>query len=120
MNLIFSLLLSAAIGGAILHNAEKPHINLGMDYVRARQILLGQGYIPATQRPTVPCEEGDRRCQNYPEMLYCSPTGIALCAFIWRTPRGETIEILTAGEDNPGVEQVRCILGCYEHQRTAP
>lgn len=120
MNPITALLLVATASGALIQAKDRPSISLGMDYAQARQILIGQGYYPAPQKPSDPCGEGDRRCQGYPEMLYCSPTGIALCSFIWRTPRGETIEILTAGEDTPGIENIRCIIGCHSHQRTAP
>lgn len=79
-------------------------------YVEARRSLAGLGWSPVTLPDADRCPSGDGRCAGRPEMLSCSGTGIAACAFTWR--RGDTlIEVFTAGEI-PVVTGVRCRAGC--------
>jgi hypothetical protein len=79
-------------------------------YAEARRSLIGLGWSPVTLPDADRCSPRDGRCAGRPEMVACSGTGIAACAFAWR--RGDTlVEVLTAGE-NPVVTGVRCRAGC--------
>jgi hypothetical protein len=87
-----------------------PNFPRNTGYGEARQSLIGLGWSPVTLPDADRCPARDERCAGRPEMLSCSGTGIAACAFTWK--RGDTlIEVFTAGEA-PVVTGVRCRAGC--------
>lgn len=80
-------------------------------YGRARSSLLALGYQPVVTPDADKCGDGDSRCAGRPEMQSCSGTGMAYCAFLWRGPQEQLIEIITAGED-ARVDSVICRANC--------
>ncbi len=89
-----------------------PNFPRNTDYGEARRSLIGLGYTPVTLPDSDKCEAGDMRCQGRPEMSACAGTGLGQCIFVWRSKSGALIEIVTVGEDNPGVSAVRCRANC--------
>jgi hypothetical protein len=73
----------------------------GTPYDQARLALLEGGWQPVVVPDADRCAPGDARCAGRPEMVACSGTGLAQCAFAWRQG-GITIEIITTG-DPPAV-----------------
>ncbi|WP_198378243.1 hypothetical protein [Neoroseomonas rubea] len=70
----------------------------GTPYAAARQVLIAAGWEPLRLPDADRCAPRDTRCEGRPEMVACSGTGTAPCAFAWR--RGaEEIEVLTTGPD---------------------
>jgi hypothetical protein len=101
--------LVLAVNPALAQQAA-PAFPRNTGYAEARQSLVGLGWAPVTLPDADRCPPRDGRCAGRPEMLSCSGTGIAACAFTWR--RGDTlIEVLTAGEV-PVVTGTRCRAGC--------
>ena len=88
-----------------------PKLKRGVAYQDARQNLVGIGWLPVTLPNADECMKNDYRCQGRPEMLSCSGTGLASCAFTWR--RGDTIiAVITVGESDPSVFKIVCRIGC--------
>ena len=102
------LLLAAVPAGA----AERtPSFPKRTAYGEARATLIGLGWAPVKLPDADTCDEGDERCQGRPEMLSCSGTGRANCAFTWK--KGDSlVQINTYGETNPMIDNVRCRAGC--------
>lgn len=93
--------------------AAVPSIPKNTPYHEARPRLLAMGYTPAKfkQKPTS-CLPYDERCTQYPEAEWCSGTGSARCNFLWRSKKGELIEILTHGEEYLFIKEIRCRSNC--------
>lgn len=108
--LIVGLALIAS--GAAWAAEQLPTFPRNADYSEARRSLIGLGYSPVTLPGSDQCEDGDMRCQGRPEMSSCAGTGLAQCVFVWRSPKGSLIEVVTVGENNPGVSAVRCRANC--------
>lgn len=106
---VFATLIFVA--GIASAQAEVPRIKSGTPYRAARAVLLASGYKPVRRVDADKCYESDMRCQGRPEMHRCSGTGLGYCWFLWEKD-GATIEVITVGEGEPGVERVRCESGC--------
>ncbi|WP_199093505.1 hypothetical protein [Bosea sp. ASV33] len=106
--LSLALLLSTAAWAA----EKLPTFPKNTDYREARRSLIGLGYKPVTLPDSDKCSPGDGRCEGYPEMASCAGTGLGQCLFIWRSPTNALIEIVTVGENNPGVSAIRCRANC--------
>lgn len=80
-------------------------------YADARKQLTDAGWSPVTQPNAQKCDNGDARCENYPEMLSCAGAGNAACQFTWKN--GDTvIDVVAVGEGGQTVDTVRCVSGC--------
>lgn len=89
-----------------------PWFSRSAEYSAVRRLLLRSGWSPIIDVNAAWCEPDDDRCRGRPEMVSCSGTGAAACAFSWR--RGATkIHVFTQGEgaDNK-VTSARCEAGC--------
>ena len=100
------------VGGAAVAAERLPTFPRNTDYAEARRSLIGLGYEPVTLPGADQCGEGDGRCQGRPEMSACAGTGLGQCIFVWRSKIGALIEVITVGENNPGVSAVRCRANC--------
>jgi hypothetical protein len=99
-----------ALASAAISAERVPRLQKNSDYRDARASLIALGWVPVRLETAEECD-GDRRCVGRPEMVSCSGTGLGYCVFAWR--KGETlIEVITAGEDEPGVSAVRCRVNC--------
>ena len=105
------LAIAAVLIATAANSAERvPRLQKNADYRDARASLIALGWTPVRLETAEECD-GDRRCAGRPEMVSCSGTGLGYCVFAWR--KGDTlIEVITAGEDEPGVSAVRCRLNC--------
>lgn len=68
-------------------------IKSGIEYAKARSILLNQGYKPkkvCNADATIPA-----LCKSYPEIEACSG-GSESCKMIFRSPNGQDIEVFTS------------------------
>jgi len=106
------LALALMASGAAWAVERLPSFPKNTDYREARRSLIGLGYKPITLPDADECSPGDGRCQGYPEMSSCAGTGLGQCLFVWKSPAGALIEIITVGENNPGVSAVRCRANC--------
>ncbi len=81
-------------------------------YAAARETLLKQGWKPVHQPDKgFVCQKGDERCEGRPETVDCAGTGLANCIFRWKR-KGVVIDVLTAGEADPQITEVKCKKGC--------
>lgn len=102
----------AAMGTAATAAEPLPSFPKNTSYQEARRSLIGLGYKPVTLPDADQCNAGDERCQGRPEMSSCSGTGLAHCAFAWRSKGGTLFEIITIGEGTNKVHAVRCWANC--------
>lgn len=110
MRIVLSMVVTAMLLVPAMAQQGLPTFPRETGYAEARRSLTGLGWSPVTLPDADRCPRNDERCAGRPEMLSCSGTGIAACAFTWR--RGDTlIEVFTAGE-NPVVTGIRCRAGC--------
>lgn len=104
--------LALVASGAASAAERLPSFPKNTDYREARRSLIGLGYTPIKLPEADECMKGDRRCEGFPEMSSCAGTGLAQCLFVWKSKSDALIEIVTIGEDNPGVAAVRCRANC--------
>lgn len=103
----------AMLASGVAVAAERlPNFPKNTDYREARRSLIGLGYTPIKLPDADECAKGDRRCEGHPEMSSCAGTGLAQCVFVWKSKNNALIEIVTVGEDNPGVSAIRCRANC--------
>lgn len=78
-------------------------------YVEVRKELIALGYRPFKGRhwQTQDACPGLARCSDYPELVYCSGTGIAICesAFVYRK-NNFYIKVFSYGEIKKKVDQI--------------
>ena len=77
----FLVATAGAISPAVAAPASssKPMKLEGMDYLRARAIILSFGWKPLVGH----CEADESACQRYPEIEACSCCGTAPCAMVF-------------------------------------
>lgn len=90
--------LSLTVSG---QNGGLPRFKKGESYQNVRFKMLKAGWKPYHSPKADECADGDKRCENRPEMEACAGTGFAPCSFLWKR-RGKTVSILTIGEDEAG------------------
>jgi hypothetical protein len=87
----------------------------GMEYLRAREIILGYGWRPRAGE----CRnsgEAERNCARYPEISVCSGTGLGYCAMTF-VKTGRCLVVTTIGgvpQEKPGdthVDHLRFFTG---------
>lgn len=81
---------------------------IGRPYDYSQAVLRTQGLRPVkvVYHPVaLTCEDGF--CEKYPEVYYCSGTGINSCHFVWRTQKGKYKIVDTHGEVNLIVDHFR-------------
>jgi hypothetical protein len=83
---------------AIDQQPAVPALVKGEPYDHVRRALIAAGWRPARLKTADPCEAGDVRCANRPEMVSCSDAGIAPCRFLWRKD-GYRLTVFTFGMD---------------------
>jgi hypothetical protein len=90
-----------------LSESQVNGVRPGMPYAEARARLLEFGYEGAAS-PPARCPAGrEALCRRNPrELEDCAGTGRAPCLFVFRYPRGRTIEVVTEG-DRPVVRAIR-------------
>jgi hypothetical protein len=76
-----------------------PVIQQGTSYSDVRNILLQQGWSPVTMPNSDKCDDGDMRCQAFPEMETCSGVEMEPCMFTWR--RGSDLIGVSAQGEAP-------------------
>lgn len=106
------IFVAALMSCAAVAVEKLPTFPKNTDYREARRSLIALGYKPVTLPDSDRCAPGDGRCQGYPEMNSCAGTGLGQCLFVWRSPTNALIEIVTVGENNPGVSGIRCRANC--------
>ena len=104
--------LAMLASGVAVASERLPSFPKNTDYREARRSLIGLGYAPIKLPDADECMTGDRRCEGHPEMSSCAGTGRAQCIFVWKSKTNALIEVVTVGEDNPGVSAVRCRANC--------
>lgn len=96
-----SVIIAALMGISTVCSAQSMSDEfVGVPYTLARARLWQAGYRPFLPKDRLTsCEQGDRRCSNYPEMETCSSEGQKVCLTRWHDQvYSRTIYIATAGE----------------------
>jgi hypothetical protein len=80
----------------------------GMEYLKARHIILGYGWTPFSGNCSGP-DVSNRTCASYPEVGNCTGVGVGLCdmTFVRRNRCLELVTIGGAPQDKPGDTVVR-------------
>lgn len=81
-------------------------IKQGMDYQKARKILLKSGWqiVPMNVKPNgmpvcYPSFGKKNHCKGQFEIAYCAPTGLAYCQMVFYDGRKTYLDITTIGEE---------------------
>lgn len=101
-----------------------PRFRLHTPYSQVRAALAGAGYSPQIIRdrpmdePT--CERERRLCKAYPELLWCSGTGMSFCKWLFRrTSDGRFVTVTTDGEPPDGMVYVAMAMASHEEIKAA-
>lgn len=81
----------------VVGKTKLPDFEENESYASVRLKMLNAGWKPFISENADSCMEGDGRCQDRPEMLMCSGSGMANCKFLWQK-EGEVKAICTIGE----------------------
>jgi hypothetical protein len=81
-------------------SAKKPIKLEGMEYSKARRVILGYGWTPWTGH----CEADPQTCAAFPEVDVCSASFPIQCGMRF-VRRGSCLMVGTAGEAPPGFEE---------------
>lgn len=79
--------------------ADLPRFKKGESYTSVRTKMIKSGWTPFHSKDADVCSEGDKRCEDRPEMESCADTGMANCKFLWKK-NGKTTAICTVGEED--------------------
>lgn len=81
-------------------------IKSGMDYSKARKLLLNNGWKPIVMNKTPNGKPScylfigsPSDCNRQYEIAHCMPTGAAYCSMFFVNKRKEYLKVITSGED---------------------
>lgn len=103
LSLIFSFSFSfnhcyASPGFSSKDKSADPNFSAGEPYGLVREKLIKDGWSPVLSPDADACMNGDKRCENRPEMEACSGSGLAPCKFVWKKNNHE-LNVFTLGAD---------------------
>ena len=85
---------------AFAQSGGLPKFKKNESYKSVRAKMLKAGWKPFHAPDAEECANGDKRCENRPEMQQCAAeTDEAPCVFLWKR-KGKTFVIQTAGIEN--------------------
>ena len=77
------------------HGAKPPKLE-GMEYPKARKIILGYGWVLSPGNCTGIDRNYDNSCARFPEIENCSGTGVGYCDMDFAKP-GQCLTVTTVG-----------------------
>lgn len=95
---VLIFIIALFVSGAFAQKSGLPRLKKGESYATVREKMLKAGWKPYTAPDADQCSEGDKRCENRPEMQNCAGTGLAPCRFLWKR-NDKTVVIFTIGEE---------------------